>query len=396
MLRDAALSESTSPGFGEILQKLEGCLGLLQEMEVSQPLPLLRAMVESTLDTMIAIDVRGIIQHVNPAATRILGYSPEELVGQNVSVLMPEPFRTEHDRYIQDYLQSGKAKVIGRGREVTAMRRDGSEFPADLSVSEFALNGERYFLGVLRDLTETKKLQESLKKSEFLSALGSLVAGVAHAVLNPLQSISGTVNIFERKFTDRTDVAPYLENLRGSTERIKTLVHKLFDLIRTSNLEYHPYSLEQVLSNTVEFCAPIWMRQRQTVEQHLPPDLPLVVMDQNRMTLVFQNVLENALQHTKAGGTVHLRVRLFQPTSESTLWVECSIENPGPGFPQDVLDEPFRPFLTRRPGGTGLGLTISERIVRDHGGKVLLENMEPSGARVRILLPVNPVNRKLV
>ncbi len=148
-----------------------------------------KAILETTVDAIITIDSQGIVQTFNAAAEKIFGYHAGEVIGNNVKMLMPAPYRSEHDGYIGRYLRTGVPKIIGLGRQVTGLRKDGTEFPMDLAVSEVSLKDKRFFAGIIRDVTERKRLQEQLVQSAKLAAVGKLVSGIAHEVNNPVSII---------------------------------------------------------------------------------------------------------------------------------------------------------------------------------------------------------------
>src|SRR5262245_16550255 len=166
----------------------------------------LEAILNSAVAAIVTIDTKGIIDSVNPATERIFGYTVKELTGQNVRILMPEPFRSEHDSYISSYLSTGKRKIIGIGREVIGRRKDGTTFPIDLAVSEFVADGKRYFAGIITNLSDRKRVEEALLDSERklaqaqrLEAIGQLTGGVAHDFNNLLTVITGNLELIEMR-----------------------------------------------------------------------------------------------------------------------------------------------------------------------------------------------------
>src|SRR5215470_13247400 len=166
----------------------------------------LRGILESAVNAIITIDQRGLIEQVNPATERLFGYAEDELVGKNVKVLMPEPYRTEHDGYIANYLQTGLKKIIGIGREVSGRRKNGTTFPLHLSVSEFAANGRRYFTGMIHDLSDHRHVEQALRESERrlaqaqkMEAVGQLTGGISHDFNNLLLVITGNLELLDPK-----------------------------------------------------------------------------------------------------------------------------------------------------------------------------------------------------
>ncbi len=154
-----------------------------------------RSVVESAVDAIVAIDAHGRIEAFNPAAERLFGYGEEEVIGHNVNMLMPTPYREEHDGYLAQYVRTGAAKIIGIGREVRALRRDGTTFPVHLAVGEMTVNGERKFTGILHDLTGRVRMEEQLREQAAMARLGEMAAVIAHEVKNPLAGIRGAVQV---------------------------------------------------------------------------------------------------------------------------------------------------------------------------------------------------------
>ena len=154
-----------------------------------------RAVIDAAVDGIIVIDSRGRIETVNHAAEQMFGYTEAELIGQNVSVLMPEPDRSRHDGYINHFLETGERKIIGIGRSVTAVRRDGQQFPVHLSVGAMEIDGEKHFTGILHDLSRRTELEERLREATALARLGEMAAVIAHEVKNPLAAVRGAVQV---------------------------------------------------------------------------------------------------------------------------------------------------------------------------------------------------------
>lgn len=260
--------------------------------------------------------------------------------------------------------------------------------------------GEARVMLVLRDITRLVELQRSLRRSEQMSAMGSLVAGVAHEVRNPLFGISATVDTLEQLMSEGAarrqlkedldgDVVECLEVLRGELDRMKVLMEDLLEYGRPVELELRPASVDTVLAKVLGICG-----RARRVRLQLEPPLPRVRMDSKRMAQVFANLVDNALEHQGseprlgAGqGASPVVVRCRAIAEQDRAWLECRVEDRGPGFPAEHLERLMEPFYSLRAGGTGLGLSIVQRIVEQHGGRVSLENRRRGGARVTVCLP---------
>jgi PAS domain S-box-containing protein len=321
----------------------------------------LRSMVDTALDGIVTISESGIIETFNPAAERLFGYRAGEVIGLNVNVLMPEPYRGEHDGYIAAYRRTGVAKVIGIGREVVALRKDGSTFPMDLAVSAFRLGGRRCFTGIIHDITERKRLEGELgrraeelaladqRKDEFLALLG-------HELRNPLAPLRTAVQLLEKKGDDPAVVAHMREDA-SRIARAKVQVRRepldLAALVRTAAGD-HRAELEAAGLLVMEVAAgPVWVRG-----------------DAARLTQVVGNLLHNAQKFTDPGGRVTVGLAV------EGEWAALSVEDTGIGIEPEALPKLFEAFSQvdaapeRTQGGLGLGLALVKGLVELHGGRV--------------------------
>jgi PAS domain S-box-containing protein len=239
-----------------------------------------------------------------------------------------------------------------------------------------------------QDVTETVRLKEQLRQSETMAEIGSIVAGVAHEVRNPLFSISATLDAFESRFRDTTGYERYLGVLRGEIGRLTTLMKDLLDFGRPSRPDFTECRLEDVVEVAITACAAISRRKPVEVRWARGRPVPSVRAEPARITQVLQNLIENAVHFSPPGGRVDVGVTATG-NGDTTL-VECTVKDSGPGFDPSDLPRLFEPFFTRRRGGTGLGLSIVKRIVYDHGGEVSAENHPSGGAVVRVKLRTVP------
>ena len=236
-----------------------------------------------------------------------------------------------------------------------------------------------------QDVSQTAQLKEQLRQSETMAAIGSIVAGVAHEVRNPLFSISATLDAFESRFGGTESYARYLSVLHGEIGRLTTLMKDLLEFGRPSELDLAECDLEDVTRTAIQACGPLLERKGIAVVQHEPKGtVPRALVDRLRMTQVLQNLIENAVHYSPSGGRVE--VALERDDDEDGGWVECTVRDSGPGFAPVDLKQLFEPFFTRRRGGTGLGLSIVKRIVYDHGGDVFARNHPDGGAVVVVRL----------
>lgn len=235
-----------------------------------------------------------------------------------------------------------------------------------------------------QEVTETARLKEQLRQSETMAEIGSIVAGVAHEVRNPLFSISATLDAFESRFGRAEGLERYLSVLRGEISRLTNLMRDLLDFGRPSRPDFSECRVEEVAAAAVQACLPLARRKDVAVEVAPGPGAPPVLADRARITQVLQNLIENAVHFSPPGGRVGVAVAPGGDDAEA--WVECRVRDSGPGFDPADLRHLFEPFFTRRRGGTGLGLSIVKRIVYDHGGEVSAENHPEGGAEVTVRL----------
>lgn len=230
---------------------------------------------------------------------------------------------------------------------------------------------------------ERQHLQESLRRSEILAAMGTLVAGVAHEVRNPLFAISSTLDAFTARFGERVEYQRYFSVLRREADRLTVLMSALLDYGKPPRLELMETTIDEAVAAATQACAPLAQSAGVTLRYENNGNGALVRMDRQRLQQVFENLLRNAIHYSPPGGRVTAVVRCNTPA-----WIECTIADNGPGFHPEDLPRIFEPFFTRRRGGTGLGLAIAQRIVEEHGGTIVASNQPTGGAALTVRLPV--------
>jgi signal transduction histidine kinase len=238
----------------------------------------------------------------------------------------------------------------------------------------------------IRAQEEQARLQASLRRSETMAVMGSLVGGVAHEVRNPLFAISSTLDAFETRFANRDDYQRYLGVLRAEVNRLTRLMQALLEYGKPPSQEFVQGSIEDVLSQAVGSCAPLAEGVNVKISEPDFTNRRLIRMDRERLLQVFQNLIENAIQHSPPGGSVALEAQ--EICEEGQRWISYAIKDSGSGFSQDDLPKIFEPFFTRRRGGTGLGLSIVQRIVEEHAGRIAADNQPEGGAVVLVKFPL--------
>lgn len=344
-----------------------------------------RMLIDQASDGIFVFDNLGAFVEVNTKACEMLGYREEELLGLNL-----KDFISEQDLSVSpirfDELQEGRSVLSER----RLRRQDGRLIPVESSAKMLA---DGNIQAIMRDITERKRaeeererLQTELRRSETMSAMGSLIAGVAHEVRNPLFGISSILDAFEARFNDRQDYQRYITILRGEVYRLNDLMHELLEYGTPTSRELAPDSIEDCVAQAIRSCLSLAERLNVAIVNNIRKNFAPVRMDRRRLPQVFSNLLENALHHSSSGATI--TIEADTPYLEGQEWIECAVKDSGPGFNQDDLPRIFEPFFTRRRGGIGLGLSIVQRIVEDHGGKISAGNRPEGGAVITVSFPL--------
>ena len=340
----------------------------------------LRSIVEAAVDGIIVIDASGSIEAFNPAAERLFGYTAPEVIGRNIRILMPEPHRSEHDRYMGHYLETGEQRIIGIGREVSAVRKDGSLFPVHLSVGEMTLGGQRKFTGILHDLTSRVAMEERLREQAALVRLGEMAAVIAHEVKNPLAAVRGAIQVIGKRLAAGSREAAVVTDIIARIDTLNQLVRDLLLFARPPQPHPIPVDVRSVLSATIDL-----LRGDDThasVGVTMVGDAPLIDADIELLKIVFLNLFINSAQAMKGRGDITVDV--------STERGRCQvvITDTGPGIPPEIRTRLFTPIVTTKARGTGLGLSTVKRLIEAHYGEIHVESPAAGGARITVLLPL--------
>jgi two-component system sensor kinase FixL len=339
-----------------------------------------RSIVESAVDGIVVIDARGRVEAFNPAAEGLFGYTEAEVLGRNVSMLMPSPYRDEHDGYLARYLATGDARIIGIGREVTGQRRDGSTFPLHLSVGEMLVGGARKFTGILHDLSVRVRMEEQLREQAALARIGEMAAVIAHEVKNPLAGIRGAVQVIASRMTAGSRDADVAREIVSRIDALNGLIQDLLLFARPPQPKSAPIELSTLVAVTATFLSgdPALSGIRVEVLGSAPP----ILGDPELLKIVFQNLLLNSAQAMRGTGTVRVRLETAG-TSGRIVFTDS-----GPGIPSDIREKIFTPFFTTKSRGTGLGLPTAKRLVEAHQGTIGIECPPGGGTTVTIDLPL--------
>ena len=391
---ESAVEEGSSRTAEEELVRLQRELDRRKrvELELQASQARLHAIVDTAVDAIILIDERGAIESINRATERLFGYRAEEVLGHNVTILMPSPYREEHDGYMQHYLATGERRIIGIGREVSGRRKDGTAFPLYLAVSEVPVDGRRFFAGIVRDLSEERALHNQIRQQEKLAVVGQLASGLAHEIGNPLSSISAVVQNLRRKIDDGA-IDGKLALIETHIDRLVSITRRVSQLGRPVSPDRMTCSINDAIENGVGILQ--YDKRAKNVEFRvdLDPELPLTVGVSDELSQVFMNLGLNAidaLQEMPDGHAREVRFKTARVDREHGSTIRVEVEDNGPGMTPEVSARILDPFFTTKdPGqGTGLGLAVSLRIVEEHGGRIEVDTEQGRGTLFVIELPV--------
>jgi len=378
--------------------------------ESSKPVPSpaaqaakLRGILESAVTAIITIDERGLIENINPATQRLFGYRASELVGQNVKMLMPEPYRAEHDGYIANYVSTGVRKIIGIGREVSGRRKDGTTFPLHLSVSEFDAEGRRYFTGMIHDISDRRHVEDALRESERrlaqsqkMEAVGQLTGGIAHDFNNLLLVISGNLELLEPHIrTD--DQRSLLKEAQDAAALGSKLTDHLLTFARRRHMDAHVIQLNDLVVNIADMLRRA-LGEDITLSTSLARDAWSTRADPAQFQSAIVNMAVNSRDAMPQGGKLVIETRNIvldtdhaddQSELQPGAYVQLSISDTGTGMDPAVRDRVFEPFFTtkEKARGTGLGLAMVYGFVKQLGGHVTIYSEPGHGTTINLYFP---------
>lgn len=376
-------SQDTKPASGS---ELERTRELLEDSEAR-----LNAILETAVDGIITIDARGIIESVNTATERIFGYSRDELVGNNVMLLMPPPYREQHDDYIAKFLRTGEASIIGIGREVEGLRKNGSRFPLELAVSEVQVGGSRLFTGVVRDISarhqaedEARRRNAELAHAARLSTIGELTSGIAHEVNQPLTAMvsfaEACLRMVRSGNADKDKLEDALGQIAAQGQRAGHIIRQLRRLARKGKSERTASDLSRLVRDVLGLSSGELRANGIELVLQLDESLISVHCDRIQIEQVVLNLVRNAMDVLEEG-PAHERTLTLRTRTTGQGSVELTVEDTGKGFEAQDSERIFETFFTTKVDGLGMGLSISRSIVEEHGGR-LWANPRPGGGAI--------------
>lgn len=347
-----------------------------------------KALLDAAVDAIIVIDHRGKIETFNAAAEVIFGFTAQEVTGKNISHLMPEPYQREHDGYIENYLRTGDATIIGIGREAQAKRKDGSVFPIDLSVGEIPTDDQPKFVGIVRDLTERKQSEEEVyqtreKLAQFgrLSTLGEMAASLAHELNQPLTAIATYTQACQRLIesgkSDNAEILAVLKKCNAQAQRAGEVIRRLRQFVRKRELGRQEVSCGEIIHDIAALAEVDARNSSIPLTIDVAEGLPKISVDAVQIQQVILNLIRNGIDAMmnmdQYGKGISVAVSKFEDNQ-----VRIEVTDHGSGITKEAEEHIFQPFFTTKSSGMGLGLAICRSIIESHGG-VLGFRRNPSG-----------------
>jgi two-component system sensor kinase FixL len=350
----------------------------------------LQSILDTVPEAMIVIDERGVMHSFSSAAERLFGYSADEVLGANIKMMMPSPYRENHDGYIERYLRTAEKRIIGTGRVVVGSRKDGSVFPMELAVGEMKSDKTRFFTGFIRDLTERQEVEARLQElqSELvhisrLTALGEMASALAHELNQPLSAIANYMKGSRRLLQHRTDeqsvmIREAMDKAAEQSLRAGEIIRRLRDFVARGETERRIESIKKLLEEASAL-ALVGTRDRGVrVTYRFDPTLDLVLVDKVQIQQVILNLVRNAIESMEQSDRRELTIATERDPDGMAA---VKVTDTGSGISPDVASQLFQPFITSKPHGLGVGLSISRTIVESHGGRITVEP-NPQGGTI--------------
>lgn len=356
----------------------------------------LKSILDTVLDASVVIERDGTIVSFNTAAVRQFGYLEEEVRGQNVRILMPEPYRSGHDGYIRRYLTTGEKRIIGVDRVVVGRRKDGSTFPMTLAVGEMKSGDKIYFTGFIRDLTEREEtaarlqeIQGELARLARLNELGEMASTLAHELNQPLSTIANYTQGSIRMLRERPDQAASqlpdaLQEIVTQSLRAGEIIRHLREFVMRGETEKAPEDIHKLVEEAGALALMGSSQRGVRSVFDFGPGTGMVMVDRVQIQQVLTNLMRNAIEAMRDSDTRLLTVRT---SSGKPGEVAVEVSDTGPGIPDEIAARLFRPFVTTKASGMGIGLSIAKRIVEAHGGELNMRKNAHGGVTFRFTLP---------
>lgn len=348
----------------------------------------LRAIVETVPDSLVVIDHEGVIVQFSPGAQNQFGWAPDEAIGQNVSMLMPSPYREQHQDYIAQHAGHRTTGVMGRSRQLAGLRKDGSTFPIEVSLGELQYDGQHHYVGFIRDLSERREaearlqeLQNELFHVSRLSALGQLASALAHEINQPLSAISNYIAGAKKLVGDasrRDSLAEALDFAGREALRAGETIRKLRGFLSRGESDMRAEQVADVIDEAVTIALVGNHSRKVRLQTKLSPLAPTALVDRVQIQQVLLNLIRNAIEAMNEAGSPRI---LIETAPADHNMIMFSVTDNGSGMSPEVMAQLFQPFVTSKATGMGIGLSITRSIVEAHGGRIWSEP-NPSGGTI--------------
>ena len=356
-----------------------------------------RALLESASEGIVLIDRAGRITLVNAAAERMFGYPRSELLGQSLEILLPERARGMHARHRADYFAEPRVRPMGIGLDLAGRRRDGLEFPIEISLSHVESPDGGVAMAFITDITERKRVEAQLERqrevlyqNEKLAALGTMAAGIAHEMNNPLGIITTRIEVMLLDAEQQKLPAQVLEDLQvlhRASQRVARIAASLRSFARHTPGERVPLDLNAIVDESLQLVQKPLAADNVQIVASLDRTLAPILGDASTLHQVLMNLLTNAREAMPSGG----QIRIETAPAERPAWIRLLVADTGAGIPAEETSKIFDPFFTTKRTGTGLGLSVTYGIIQEHGGTVDVQSRPGAGTTFILSFPTAAV-----
>ena len=343
-----------------------------------------RGYFESSVEGIVSVDGKGMIRQLNPRGQELFGYHEMEVVGHPIEILIPQRFRYRHEAHRGAFFTAPKSRMMGRGMEVAGRRKDGTEFPAEISLNVVQTHRGKLVIAFVTDITERRVMEREARRNETVDALAAVAAGIAHELNNPLAVMASRIELMLASDQDLSQqTREDLLVLEKNIQRASRISHNMLSLARQRPGVRQEVDMNVAVEDAVLIVGADAKAGMLRYETKLDRSLPCVMAEPTGLEQVLINFILNA----RDAGAKLIRIETG-PAPSRPGHLRLSITDDGPGIEKDVLPKLFTPFFTTKAKGTGLGLWLSQRIIQDHGGTVSAESVKGKGATFIITLPM--------
>ena len=364
----------------------------------------LQALLNAAIAAVLIIDEQGLIVEFNPGAERLFGYDHDEVFGQSVNMLMPEPYRSSHDNYMMRYMSSGDARIIGKGRELQARKKSGEVFPVSLSVGEARYGDQCRFVGIMRDLSAERAAEQQRHELETrlahvgrFSLMGEMAAGIAHEINQPLSAIAtysqAAKRMLEAGGSDQEVLVKALNGVAEQVHRAARVIENLRHFIRKQEVAKQTLDLNETIKGVMSLVEADAKRAGINVSVEYARRLPRIEGNEVQLQQVLLNLTRNAVDamHDSLNKHKGIQIKTERNGDEE---VRFSVSDRGPGVSSQLMEGIFHPFVSTKTDGLGVGLAISQTIVQTHAGQLTYANNPEGGAMFFVSLPIRKENER--